>query len=235
MTGRVSAALYLKKQKAKKGGVKRRVKRPIKPWVNKNQVQLGKGFPKQIVVTHKYSDIITLVSTAGTYARYTLSANNVYDPDYTSAGHAPLFKSQMATLYDHFTVIASKATFKFMPANNSNTVPITCLVMLNDDVTLLSTNPIVNAEQTGATIKFLQMDAGNSLTIKKGFSAKKTYGPGVMANNKLAGTGTTSPSEQTFYDILIQSTDQAATQSVIIYYEIEYLTIWHELKDITPS
>jgi len=205
-----------------------------KPWVNRNMVSLGQGFPKRLTVTHKYTEIVTLQSLLGNVNLQQWSCNGIYQPNILGSRQAMLF-DQMSAVYDHYCVIASKATFKFMPANSSNNVPITCLVMLNDDTSLLSTNPIDNAEQVGAKLRFLQMDAGNSLIIRQGYSAKKTFGPNPTAQAKLTGTLTTNPSEQQFFHVLVRTTDEATTQSVIIYVEIEYVAVWSELKDLTLS
>jgi len=230
-----STRVYRRKATKRKSRKIRPRSRAVKPWVNRNMVNLGQGFPKQVTVTHKYTDIITLVSTGGAIAQYLWSCNGLYDPDVTSTGHQPLLFDQFSALYDHYTVLGSRITLKCMPASSASTVPMTVLLMLNDDTSLISTNPIVNAEQVGSTIKFLQMDAGNSLTLTKNFSLNKTYGKDSKLQGKLIGTATANPAEQTYFQLLTQTTDVFTTQSIIIYFQIEYITLWNELKDIAQS
>jgi len=232
--------IYGKTKNFKRKNFKRKPKKSAvratpSPFVNRNMVRLGNGFPKNITVTHKYSDIITLVSTAGGISTYLFSCNGLYDPDITSTGHQPLWFDQIGGTYQRYCVIASKATFKFMPDDSSDIVPMTCLVMLNDDVNLVTTNPIANAEQTGSSLRFLQMDASSSLVIKKGFSARKTFGADPVAIDRLSGTTTSNPSDQMFYQVIVQTTNQATTQSVIIHVLIEYVAVWTELKDVAQS
>jgi len=220
--------VYKKKTVAKK-------KQTVKPYVNRNMVNLGNGFPKRVTVTHRYTDIVTLVSSSGAVGQYLWSCNGMYDPDVTSTGHQPLLFDQFAAIYDHYCVIGSKITLKCMPADAEYSVPMTVLLMRNDDTSLISTSPIVNAEQIGASIKFLQMDAGKELVLTKGFSAAKTFGKSPDIQGKLIGSGTTMPAEQTYFQLLTQTTDQATTQSIIIYFSIEYIAVWSELKDIAQS
>jgi len=210
-------------------------KAPVKATVNRNMVNLGRGFPKQVTVTHKYTDIVTLVSSSGAVAQYLWSANGMYDPDITSTGHQPMLFDQFSAVYDHYCVIGSKITLKCMPADAEYSVPMTVLLMLNDDTSLITTSPIANAEQVGSTIKFLQMDAGQELILTKGFSAQKTYGKSPQIQGKLIGSGSSMPAEQTYFQLLTQTTDQATTQSIIVYFSIEYIAVWNELKDVTQS
>lgn len=230
------APKYTKKKTYKKKQ-QQLVKRP-NPRLNRDNVVFGNGFPKKICVTHKYSDMVIMNSTSGSFATFLWSANGMYDPNVTAGGHQPMLFDQIGLAYDHWVVIASKATFKFMPRDvttASGQCPVAITVMYNDDVSLISNSPIVNAEQTGSKIRFLQMDPSSSLTMTKTFSAEKTYGKGVLANNKLQGTPTTNPIEQTFYQICIQSADGVSTNSIICHALIEYTAVWTELKDIPQS
>jgi len=203
--------------------------------VNKNMVSLGGGFPKNVTVTHRYSDIATLVSTGGGYVTYSWSANSLYDPDVTATGHQPMLFDQFSAIYDQYIVLKAKITLKLMPASTAYNVPMTCLLMNKDSSTVLSTNPIVNAEQTSSTIKFLQMDTGKELILTKHFNAYKVFGKDPETQGRLVGTPTTSPSEQEYFVFQGQTTDGFTTQSLICHFMIEYTAQWSELKDIAQS
>jgi len=80
-----------------------------------SRVRVGRGFPKQMTMTHVYEDVITLTSVGGIIQTYLFSANGMYDPNITATGHQPYYFDQMTALYNHYTVIGSKAEFEYVP------------------------------------------------------------------------------------------------------------------------
>jgi len=67
------------------------------------------------------------------------------------------------------------------------------------------------------------------------WSAKKYFGKGVLANTDLQGTATSSPNEQSFYTLYVQSLDLSTSANHWAIVEIQYIAIWKELKDVAQS
>ena len=202
-----------------------------------NRVALGVGFPRQVVVTHKYCDYFTLTSTGGVTAAYRFSANGLYDPNITGTGHQPMYFDQYAGIYNHYVVIGSKCRFRAIP--NSTTEPAFAVAgLLNDDTTsVVPSGGITTAfeESQGTEIYlFSQSSSETCKELEVKYSSKRTFGAGPMSNVALQGTGSANPSEQSYFDFYVSSLS-ASNATVAVIAEIEYITIWSEVRDMPPS
>lgn len=210
---------------------RRKVRRNLK---NKSIVSIGQGFPKKMVVTHKYNEIFQISSTTGLVGTYQFVANGMYDPNFTGTGHQPMYFDQLSALYDHYVVIGSKATFKITPATTL-TCPIAVALFNNDDTTITPTLLSSMSELPSSRFGLLSVNTNRPLKITSKWSAKKTFGKNPLANDNLEGSASANPSEQTVYTLACQSTDGATTQAVVVEVIIEYIAVWKELKDIAGS
>jgi len=224
------------KRKGKSKALKRMIKGPWGPKKRTtqqlNKVIIGKGFPKIMQMTHKYTEIVTLACPAGVPYVYNFSTNSIYDPNVTGGGHQPIYSDNMKLLYNTYRVIGSKIKFRFMQTAVNN-LPFTCCLLVNEDTTLASNDPVIMSEQTGSTLKFLQpQDAG--MTMTKGWSLKKTAGA-LATDNTYSGTTGTNPVRQNYFTLIVQPTDQVSTQSVIVYADVQYITQWTQVIDVAAS
>ena len=176
-----------------------------------------------------------MLSTTGTPATYQFAANDMYDPNFTGTGHQPYQFDQLAALYNHWTVIASKITIKLIPYTSSQpAAQLSCYQ--NDDTIPLSTDPMVQAEYAGTRYRVLTANSTDSVnTIVYRFSAKKTFGGSVLSNTTLQGTGSASPSERTFWTMSLKALDGAATVQYFVNIKAEYTAVWSELKEVAQS
>lgn len=203
--------------------------------IPRSMVDMGKGFPKKITMTHKYVDVVTVTSTAGSFAKYLFSCNNVYDPNYTSTGHQPMYRDQMAGIYNHYTVIGSKASFRVLNSA-SNTGLLGCVLFINDSTTVVPVDIGTATEQTQSKkMGLIPYGASAPINLSAKWSARKFFGKGVLANTNLGASAGTSPAEQSYYTFCLQCLDGASTVSVYVEVEIEYITIWSELQALSAS
>lgn len=210
---------------------RRRLNRRKKP-VNKPTVNFGLGLPKKAVVTHKYNEFALITSTAGIPNGNSWSCNSMFDPNAAVGGHQPLYFDQFMALYDHYTVIGSKIHVRVTPqAANEDSFRVG--IYLNDDTTNL-TNMSTVAEQSSGDIRLVPANSNNVYTFTKYWSAKKTFGGAVLANDNLQGDVLNSPQEQTFYTILLGATS-ALDVTAVVEVSIEYIAVWDELKDVAAS
>lgn len=217
---------YNKKRTYKKKAGKPKVVRNLTTAV------VGKGFPKKMIMTHKYFDTFTLTTTAGSTANYNFSCNGMYDPNISAAGHQPMYFDQMGAIYDHYTVIGSKITFKI--SNRSGNTNSIVALYLNDDTAV---TPTLTSIVETTSSRYKQISAGNLdlHTFGNKWSAKKMFGGSVIANTSLQGTTTGNPSEQTHYQILVYPTDLSSSNVFDCSVLIEYIAVWAELRDIGGS
>lgn len=223
------------KIKTKKKTTKKKiVKKTTKPKITKQMttVKMGSGLPKKIVVTHKYNEFVQLYNVSGVTQHYMFSCNGMYDPNLSATGHQPLYFDQFVSLYDHYTVIGSKITWK-IAQNNVNQYVTKVALWINDDVT---TTPTYEALSEQAGSKELIIPAGSTdvYTRTMNWSAKKSFGGAILGNSLFRGTSTTNPSEVSVFQI---SAYQPAASPIALDVDvtIEYIAVWTELKDIASS
>lgn len=208
--------------------------RYIKARSNNTNIVMGKGFPKRVCFTHKYSGSFNLTSTSGTMSNVIFRANGMYDPDVTFAGHQPMYFDQLSALYDHFLVIGSKITYTLTPSA-ATSAPSRIVAHVNDDTSIIGTSIDQVAENSLSKVMKILPAVNNSVTkLRLSWSAKKYFGGSVLANTELQGSGTADPTEQSFF-ILSAQADGAATITFACTAEVEYIAIWKELKDIAQS
>jgi len=202
---------------------------------NRTTVPIGLGFPKKMVITHKYSDQLAInTGVAGAYSFYTWSCNSIFDPNHSGVGHQPLYFDQMASVYNHYTVIGSKITLRVSKSDSNVYVPILVGHFINDDPTVSSTSIANLIEQSSSKHRMITGYRPTTV-IQNKWSAKKTFGGSVLSNDNLQGTVTTSPTEQSYYTVYFDSSANTTQTQVTLDVLIEYITVWDEIKDVTGS
>lgn len=204
---------------------------------NLYSVNLGKGFPKTLRMSHKYNDLITLTSNGGAQVNHNFSANGMYDPDVTGVGHQPMYFDQMTALYNHYTVIGSRIKYVCM-SDSVVQGGAQIALYLNDDsgvVPTISSGSIF--EQPSS--KAIMMPAGSNerFTRELNFSAKKTFGGrsgDFVSNSLFRGSSVSNPTDQEMFTLSIRGIN-LANVTIDVQVFIEYICIWSELKDIQGS
>lgn len=213
---------------------KKRVVRYKKKAPMYKTLNLGHGFPKTLKQTLKYSDSGSLTSTTN-YNSHLFSCNGIYDPNITGIGTQPNYFDQMSLIYNHYQVIGSKITWKIM--NNTSAPATRCVLTINDDTTdatFATLNSLVN--KNGSKHYFLSTGATDTAkTSTQRWSQKKTFGKNSLGNKDFLGTIANNPAEQSYFQLSTQSADFVTSTTVRFWATIEYIVLWSELKDVTPS
>lgn len=213
----------------------RRANRKKSMVVNKTSVPMGLGFPKRMVMTHKYSESISQnTGASGGFAYYTWSCNSLYDPNSTGTGHQPMYFDQLNAIYDHYTVIGSKITIRAAKSDASVYVPVIIGCFINDDSTVSPTAMSALNEQSQSTHRMITGAEPITVFTKK-WSAKKTFGGSILGNDNLQGNSGASPTEQSFFTVYWDSSANLTLTQVTMDVSIEYITVWDELRDIAGS
>lgn len=201
---------------------------------NKEFVNMGLGFPKKLIMTHRYVDAPVGTSTTGVPFNYRYSCNGMFDPNITGSGHQPYYFDQLTTLYDHYCVVASKCVVKMTPVA-ALTIPATIGGYINDDTsTIVNTTTLCELSLGKHRTINNQSNVGNC-TFSLNWSAKKYFGKNVLANDELQGTVATNPTEQSYYNLFAFALDGGSTLQFFLEVQITYIAVWKELIDITGS
>jgi len=221
-----------KKLTKKKGAFRR--KRPFKKaTLSRSLVTAGKGFPTKMIMTHKYFENIDLSNVAGSTGIHNFRANSMFDPNMTGSGHQPYYTDQLGAIYNHYFILGSKITVTIAHKASTNTMSVAC-VYLNDDTTVTPTYYALQ-EQNKARFVTLPFGSNDPFKIVCNYSAKKTFGPGTLANTSLKCSGSADCTEASVFTIACFPQDISSTQSYSLSVMIEYIALWLEVKDLASS
>jgi len=221
------ARRYAKRARRTLGRKKRQVR-------NRVSVPVGLGFPKRMVMTHKYCEQVTLnTGVGGVTQYYNFNCNSLYDPNSTGTGHQPLYFDQVASIYDHYVVIGAKMVVRWMKTDGTASAPTTVGCYINDDTTV---TPSFSAgmEQSQGRHRVLTA-ASPKTTFAMKWSCKKAFGGSILANTELQGTSAANPTEQQYFTIVLQDPEFAAVTATVFTVVIEYDAIFEELKNLDSS
>jgi len=200
----------------------------------KNMVKVGRGFPSRMTFTHRYVDNFTMVSTLGSLDYHVFRMNGMYDPDFTSTGHQPMFFDQLTPIYEHYTVIGARITFHIVPAT-STTHPAQFILFQNSASGATFATQSIIAEQNKATVRQTTMGSVRPTVLKLNFSAKKTFGGSVLGNPELQGTSVADPTEISFAYLGVRANDATVTATFYVRVTIDYISVWDERKVTAQS
>lgn len=214
----------------------RKTKGPKKTVKFNNTVTLGKGFPRKVVCTHKYVDVITMTGTAGAVATRQFVCNGMYDPDYTGVGHQPMYFDQLSAIYNHYTVIGSKIKVKTVNIYGAASSPAYYFTLCQNDDGTITYNTLINLfEKSDGTCKLVTASSTSTPASVNKWSAKKMFGGSILANDRLQGDIGANPAEITNWVVSIAAVDGVSTVTTSFLIEIEYIAVWEELKDVASS
>lgn len=191
-------------------------------------------FPKQLRNTLTYTETLSIAIVSGV-GKAIFSANGLYSPN-ASGSLQPLYYDQLQTIYNHYTVLRSRAKFQLMgPVSGATALASYGVVaMYPDDDTTVAANAIEASSRPGAQWKSFAFATQITAPVQCDYDAVKTYGPNPMSNDNLQGSATTNPTEAMYYSAQVYDSS-GASYSMYYYVNIEYDVVWDELKSIAVS
>jgi hypothetical protein len=193
------------------------------------------GFPTRLVVKLRYMayEGLYLSSVSGSIAKQVFSANSIFDPDRTSAGHQPLYYDVYNQIYDNYSVISSKIKTRF--ANTTAASSFNIGVVLDDDATT-STNINTLAEESKSKPSFLPPLASSMsvVEITNDFDCIRDLSIDPYASETYKTLVTADPANESLFT-LYASDSGSGTSNCLIQAEIEYVVLFSELSTPVTS
>ncbi len=191
------------------------------------------GFPPTLQTRLRYCDTISTASTSGAIAKTIFRVNSLYDPDYTDAGHQPLYRDTFLPIYNLYAVASARITVTYV---NPGSVPAHCGVVFEDDVTP-STSYNVLMEQNTGVHKLLPAQAGSlsSHTFHLLWDCKKMLGIDPYNDQAYKSIFDSYPTFIGGMCCWIQPVDLSSTVTYYLNVEIDQLVYFSDLKTPTVS
>lgn len=198
------------------------------PRVNRTLVLAGLGFPKKMMMTHRYNETGTFqTGAAGVMNSFSRVLNGLFAP---GGAHQPYYFDQMAALYNHFCVLKATVTWRACVYGGDTA----CIGMyINDDTTVTPNLNGLNEQFQGAHT-LISKDRGY-ITLKRTWELKKNFDRYSSSDPEVIGSGAANPVEQSCMTFYIDNSIVATQTSVLSDMTIDYTAEWTELKDIAQS
>lgn len=200
-----------------------------------NMVNMGAGFPKRALVKLRYTETVTLSSSAGSLANHVFRANSCFDPNFTGTGHQPYWYDTFSSVYGYYTVVGSRIRADFMH-QTANATAMHCALSINEDSTVSITSIDSLTETTEAKRAILGVATSTSFsTINSSFSLKKRFGNPDINGSEFRASINANPTESTFYVLSAQPVDRVSTQAIDVVVTIEYIVVFSDTKETGGS
>jgi len=196
------------------------------------------GMPARLNITHRYTESTRITLSAGQLGVYEFSANSLYDPNVTGAGHQPMFFDQIGAMYQHYTVLRSKIKIQMVPVvASAGCQSLRACVCLNPAAGGSSNMnaAIENPRSNWVLLSHLSNTFGPQNRLSLSWDAKKIFGANALDDPNLSGTPSGNPSEQSYYCFQIQDSQGAGTGAIDCIFTIEYETQWDEPANMATS
>lgn len=189
------------------------------------------GFPDRLMTKLRYVDIQNNVSTVGALVKHVFRWNSTFDPDFSVAGHQPLYRDTYASVYDQYSVVSARAKIRF---DNPNIIGFVVGVLTDDDTSTSTTFQTLMEQNHGQSDTLTTASGSHSsreFIITWDCASVLNIDPYTSEAYKTAvGSDPTEVSTLIVWSLPIDASTTATIQFKI---ELEQDVLWTELT--TPS
>lgn len=184
-----------------------------------------------------YNDAgLALAAGAGVSNSYVFTANGLFDPNITGAGHQPMGFDQLMLFYEHYTVTKCKLTVNFI---NTSAADVACVgILIAPDTTIVT--DVAQLNENGLLAKkylnFKGVD-GSIGSVSVSADISKINGKkDVKSEDDFRGDVANNPVEQTYFHIFAYNpTVPGGTSAVSFDVVLEYEAIFTEPRKMIKS
>lgn len=185
---------------------KRRIVRRNGPYTRFSRMPVAERYFCKM----NYSDSITISCTAPAVLFGYQFQTSLWDPDYSGGGHQPLWRDQIAALYQRYRVFGMKYTISW---KNTNVSQLTWAYVKQTDTAVVDTNPNTLVERKEGVLKMLDALSGRTNIVRGymptykpfGLSKKEFYDDDGFIGNILS-----DPTKKAFLQLYAQTLNTTA-------------------------
>lgn len=192
------------------------------------------GFPNRLLTKVRYADTYQITSTAGSIAKQVMRMNSTFDPDYTSAGHQPLYRDTFAAIYDEYAVVSADIVVTFV--SNASTSAMVVGVLVDDDGSV-GTNLNTLREQSNGETHLIPNATGSlsTHTFKYHWDCKRILQIDPFSSESYKTNVGSNPNFESLLVIYAAPADGASTTTTTVQVVLEQTVLWTELATPTTS
>jgi len=211
-----------KNQRAKKAPRKRYNKKKAKYNKPTTTIVRSPGFADSLYVRLKYAETVQMNSGSAHYYTYAYRGNSLFDPNYTGAGHQPMYFDQYSAIYNRYRVMG--CAIKINAINVSNSAAAYLIIQSGTD-TSLPTDVTQLLEQSRAHItRTIPVASRYPVAIKSYVSTRKACGLNKkqIFDEDFSALVTANPAQLWYHNIMVQSVDGLTYPNVQLMVTLTY-------------
>lgn len=193
--------------------------------------------PDKLIVKMRYHETDFMDPGLGAVGHLLYRANGAFDPRHAVGGHQPMSWNTFETLYQHYSVLGSKITARFVPKGSSVLHQgYVGIGLLRDSTTTNDVDTLI--ERKEAHVKVMgNMAQTAQVSCVNYFSPRKFFGYKDIGDSAETRTAVTAnPSDEALFDVFYASLDSGANpEEVHVDVTIEYTVMFCERKDLLQS
>lgn len=209
-------------RKGRKRGPKKRYNRKTKRNKATTTIVKSPGFSDTLFCKLKYSQSIRLNNGTNATVPYSFRGNSLFDPDYTSTGHQPMYFDQYALIYERYRVMGAKISIRAI--NGNNTAAHYLVLQTGTDVySGLNMERLLEQPRSGIS-KIVPASSQSPTFIKHYCSTRKACGltKSQVMDADYASQTTGSPLQLWYFNIITQTIDNLSVASLYCMVSIVY-------------
>lgn len=194
--------------------------------------------PNRFKTTLRYVETgVVLDPTLGGLAdSYIFSCNGLFDPNISGTGHQCVGFDQLMSMYNHYTVIASKIRVEFINSDSTYNQTVGLFVSAG---TTEQADIRVMIENGGCKYRTLGKAGGASsdrATLTSQVAPLKWLGKKGITDDQVRGSASANPVEQCYWHIFANDFFQSNNSApVAIQVQIDYVVVFTEPKELALS
>jgi hypothetical protein len=190
------------------------------------------GFPDRIYTKLRYCDSGSQSCTSGATGLQIFRWNSVFDPDFTNAGHQPLYRDTYAAIYDQYAVVKAHAIITLI--NTNATVGMLCGCVTDDDTTITTTNVVLQEQNHGINFMLTPLSGSASeVTFTATWDCSEVLNIDPYSSLTYKTAVGSNPTEVSALALWGAAADASSTVSLIWRVQLIQEVLWTELS--TPS
>lgn len=203
-------------------------------------IATGGGFPEKMITTLRYVETLTLTTTTGTTPGLKVfRLNSAYDPNYTDAGHQPLYFDQLAAIYSCYQVLGSKINAKFavqsMTDSGTPNGPWLCGISANNDGTFPSDANTL-CEQNKTVYKRMSHAEGGPAAAELNLTYVPKRDLGLSGMDDAVGAAINTNPNQTYWgQVWVSNANPASTAYISVTVTVDMKCCFIRQSNIASS
>lgn len=170
--------------------------------------------PDQMFVKMSYLDISAKDTLAlGALSNYIYRGNSAFDPEQAVGGGQPLGFDQWSAFYNRYQIMGSKIEVEYLPDPATAPAQPVQLILVPTDSTTAITGlaQAMELPYSKSTLVPIFRTTSTKLSAYMSTKAKFGYGEGITQEDDLSALTTTNPAEQWYWQLVIGSAGNTAT------------------------